>query len=139
VILDGKIVDTDRCREKTISRKGNVIDVWYSGKRHDFGGNIQSVMRPDGLPIWVGPVEPRVGARPDVRAGSPPSARCMPQPLRACRPWPTPATTAPASGSMSRSSSPPMGAGSAWTTARIGEIVKAALVLTQFEHGYLPR
>ena len=30
----------------------------YSGKRHDFGGNIQAVMRPDGLPIWVGPVEP---------------------------------------------------------------------------------
>jgi hypothetical protein len=48
VILDGKIVDTDRCREKTISRKGDVIDVWYSGKRHDFGGNIQAVMRPDG-------------------------------------------------------------------------------------------
>ena len=58
VILDGKIVDTDRCRDKTISRKGEVIDVWYSGKRHDFGGNIQAVMRPDGLPIWVGPVEP---------------------------------------------------------------------------------
>jgi hypothetical protein len=57
VVLDGKIVDTDRCRE-TISRKGNVIDVWYSGKRHDFGGNIQAVMRPDGLPIWVGLVEP---------------------------------------------------------------------------------
>jgi hypothetical protein len=58
VILDGKIVDTDRCREKTISRKGEVIDVWYSGKRHDFGGNVQAVMRPDGLPIWVGEVEP---------------------------------------------------------------------------------
>lgn len=58
VILDGKIVGTDRRREKTISRKGKVIDVGYSGKRHDFGGNIQAVMRPDGLPIWVGPVEP---------------------------------------------------------------------------------
>jgi hypothetical protein len=58
VILDGKIVDTDRYREKTISRKGEVIDVWYSGKRHDFGGNIQAVMRPDGLPIWVSEVEP---------------------------------------------------------------------------------
>jgi DDE superfamily endonuclease len=58
VILDGKIIDTPRCHEKTISRKGEPIDVWYSGKRHDFGGNIQAVMRPDGLPIWVGPVEP---------------------------------------------------------------------------------
>lgn len=51
VILDGKIVDTDRCREKTTSRKGHQIDAWYSGKRHDFGGNIQAVVRPDGLPI----------------------------------------------------------------------------------------
>lgn len=58
VILDGKIVDTDRCREKTTSRKGLRIDAWYSGKRHDFGGNIQAVMRPDGLPIWISPVEP---------------------------------------------------------------------------------
>jgi hypothetical protein len=58
VILDGKIVDTDRCRAKTVSRKGEQIDLWYSGKRHDFGGNIQAVMRPDGLPVWVGEVEP---------------------------------------------------------------------------------
>src|SRR4051812_31871845 len=58
VILDGKIVDSDRCRAKTTSRKGEQIDLWYSGKRHDFGGNIQAVMRPDGFPIWVGDVEP---------------------------------------------------------------------------------
>ena len=58
VILDGKIVDTDRLRVKTISRKGETIDLWYSGKRHDFGGNIQAVMRPDGLPVWVPPWSP---------------------------------------------------------------------------------
>jgi DDE superfamily endonuclease/Helix-turn-helix of DDE superfamily endonuclease len=58
VILDGKVIDTDRCREKTTSRKGEQIDVWYSGKIHDFGGNIQAVMRPDGLPIWVSDVLP---------------------------------------------------------------------------------
>jgi hypothetical protein len=58
VILDGKIVDTDRCRAKTVSRKGVQIDLWYSGKRHDFGGNIQAVMRPDGFPVWIGEVEP---------------------------------------------------------------------------------
>jgi len=58
VILDGKIVDSDRCAAKTISRKGEEIDLWYSGKRGDFGGNIQAVMRPDGLPIWVSEVEP---------------------------------------------------------------------------------
>jgi hypothetical protein len=32
--------------------------VWYSGKTRDFGGNIQAVMRPDGLPIWVSEVTP---------------------------------------------------------------------------------
>jgi hypothetical protein len=58
VILDGKVVDADRCRAKTISRKGKEIDVWYSGKTHDFGGNIQAVMRPDGFPVWVSDVEP---------------------------------------------------------------------------------
>ena len=28
VILDGKIVPADRCREKTLSVKGEVIDLW---------------------------------------------------------------------------------------------------------------
>jgi DDE superfamily endonuclease len=58
VILDGKIVDSDRAAAKTISRKGEQIDLWYSGKKHDFGGNVQAVMRPDGLPIWISAVEP---------------------------------------------------------------------------------
>jgi hypothetical protein len=58
VILDGKIVDADRCRAKITSRKGEQIDLWYSGKRHDFGGNVQAIMRPDGFPVWVGDVEP---------------------------------------------------------------------------------
>ncbi|MGE0300823.1 transposase family protein, partial [Pseudonocardia sp.] len=58
VILDGKVVDTDRLRVKTTSRKGKTIDAWYSGKTRDFGGNIQALTRPDGLPVWVSPVEP---------------------------------------------------------------------------------
>jgi hypothetical protein len=58
VILDGKIVDTDRCREKTRSRKGLVIDLWYAGKTHDFGGNIQALFYPDGKPMWVSDVLP---------------------------------------------------------------------------------
>jgi DDE superfamily endonuclease len=58
VILDGKIVDTDRCREKTVSRKGKEIDLWYSGKRKDFGGNVQAVFYPDGRPVWVSDVLP---------------------------------------------------------------------------------
>ncbi len=40
VILNGKVVDSDRCHEKTLSRKGREIDLWYSGKKKDFGGNI---------------------------------------------------------------------------------------------------
>ena len=50
LILDGKVVDADRCREKTVSRKGEVIDLWYSGKTHDFGGNIQALFYPSGDP-----------------------------------------------------------------------------------------
>ena len=65
VILDGKVVDSDRYTQKTISRKGKPIDAWYSGKTHDFGGNIQALMRPDGFPIWVSEVEP--GSVHDLR------------------------------------------------------------------------
>ena len=58
LILDGKVVDTDRCRQKTLSRKGKIIDVWYSGKTHDFGGNIQALFYPSGIPLWVSGVLP---------------------------------------------------------------------------------
>jgi hypothetical protein len=58
VILDGKVVESDRCAQKTTSRKGETIDAWYSGKTHDFGGNVQAVMRPDGFPVWISEVEP---------------------------------------------------------------------------------
>ncbi len=58
VILDGKVVDADRCREKTLSRKGEVIDLWYAGKTHDFGGNIQALFYPSGIPMWISDVLP---------------------------------------------------------------------------------
>lgn len=58
VILDGTVITTDRCAAKTTSVKGEPIDLWYSGKTHHFGGNLQAVMRPDGFPIWLGDVEP---------------------------------------------------------------------------------
>ena len=32
VILDGKIISCDRCKEPTLSVRGQVIDLWYSGK-----------------------------------------------------------------------------------------------------------
>jgi hypothetical protein len=58
LILDGKVIDTDRVRIKTLSTKGKVIDLWYAGKTHDFGGNIQAVFAPDGFPLWVSEVLP---------------------------------------------------------------------------------
>ena len=58
VILDGKVFASDRCSEAVTSVKGEQIDAWYSGKAHRHGGNVQAVMRPDGLPLWAGPAEP---------------------------------------------------------------------------------
>jgi hypothetical protein len=58
VILDGKVIATDRCLEKATSVKGEVIDVWYSGKARRHGGNVQAVARPDGFPLWISQAEP---------------------------------------------------------------------------------
>jgi hypothetical protein len=32
--------------------------VWYSGKKKDFGGNVQAVFYPDGRPLWISDVLP---------------------------------------------------------------------------------
>jgi hypothetical protein len=66
VILDGKIIPADRCKEPALSVKGQVIDLWYSGKAHTHGGNIQAVCAPDGFPLWVSPAEP--GSVHDITA-----------------------------------------------------------------------
>ncbi|WP_285710494.1 transposase family protein [Microtetraspora sp. NBRC 16547] len=66
LILDGKIFDTDRCRMKTTSVKGETIDAWFSGKTGDFGGNIQALCEPDGFPVWTSDVEP--GGVVDIEA-----------------------------------------------------------------------
>jgi hypothetical protein len=58
VILDGKIFSADRCGEKTTSVKGKRIDLWFSGKAHEPGGNIQALSAPNGVPLWVSDVEP---------------------------------------------------------------------------------
>ena len=50
LILDGKIVDSDRYAEKTVSRKGETIDAYYSGKTHDFGGKRPGVDAPRRVP-----------------------------------------------------------------------------------------
>jgi hypothetical protein len=66
VILDGKVFASDRCSEPMTSVKGEQVDAWYSGKAHCHGGNVQAVMRPDGLPLWTGPAEP--GSVHDITA-----------------------------------------------------------------------
>ena len=58
MVPDGKIVDSDRGGEKTLSRKGAEIDLWYPGKKHDSGGNVQALFYPDGLPMWISDVLP---------------------------------------------------------------------------------
>ena len=58
VILDGKIIPCDRCKEPAVSVQGEVIDLWYSGKAHRHGGNIQAVLAPGGFPLWVSDAEP---------------------------------------------------------------------------------
>ena len=66
VILDGKLFSADRLDEKTTSVKGKQIDLWYSGKAHGHGGNIQALTAPDGFPLWVSEVEP--GSVHEMRA-----------------------------------------------------------------------
>ncbi|GAA4537145.1 IS5-like element IS470 family transposase [Nonomuraea ferruginea] len=58
VILDGTLIPIDRCAEQAISVKGEPIDAWYSGKAHHHAGNLQALSAPDGLPLWIGEVEP---------------------------------------------------------------------------------
>ena len=65
VILDGKIILADRCREKTVSVKGELIDVWYSGKAYAHGapcaawGNAGSRCSPSaGAPSSTSPPAP---------------------------------------------------------------------------------
>jgi hypothetical protein len=76
LILDGKIIDTDRVREKTTSQKGREIDLWYAGKIHDIGGNIQAIFAPNGLPLWVSDVLP--GNVQDLKA----ARRLVPEIIR---------------------------------------------------------
>ena len=58
MILDGKLFSTDRLDEQVTSVNGEAIDAWYSGQHHRPGGNVQAVIRPDGLPLWASQAEP---------------------------------------------------------------------------------
>jgi hypothetical protein len=58
LILDGKVFSADRCGEQTTSVKGEQVDLWYSGKAHEHGGNVPALSAPTGFPLWVSDVEP---------------------------------------------------------------------------------
>jgi DDE superfamily endonuclease len=171
VILDGTIIEADRCREPTVSVKGEVIDLWYSGKARAHGGNIQAVMRPDGFPLWTSEAEP--GSVHDITA-----ARIHALPAlyhAAASGLPTladPGYDGAGIGIHMPVKQPPGGRGldintrtrnaiqrsmrclgergfaqltQRWralqhitvSPSKIGDITRAALVLTHFEHGYI--
>jgi len=170
VILDGKVIPADRCKEPTVSVKGEVIDLWYSGKAHTHGGNIQAVLAPGGFPLWVSDVEP--GSVHDLTAAR---IHALPALYRAAADLPTLADLGydGAGIGILIPVKQPTGAqdlaintrtrnaiqrslrclgergfallNQRWRTlqhitaspSKIGDIARAALVLTHFEHGYI--
>lgn len=55
VQLDGTLIGTDRSKATGPSAG---VDLWWSGKHHTHGGNVQVVTAPDGWPLWTSPVRP---------------------------------------------------------------------------------
>ena len=55
VLLDGTLIRTDRISTPGPTRG---VDLWWSGKHHHHGGNIQVVSAPDGWPLWTSGVRP---------------------------------------------------------------------------------
>ncbi len=62
VCLDGTLIPTVRSSRKS----GAGHDLWYSGKHHRHGGNVQVLTGPTGYPEWVSPAEP--GSTHDITA-----------------------------------------------------------------------
>jgi hypothetical protein len=55
VMVDGTLIRTDRL---LVPGPTPGVHLWWSGKHHHHGGNIQAVTAPDGWPLWVSPVLP---------------------------------------------------------------------------------
>src|SRR5436190_11139192 len=55
VTIDGTLIETDR-----VSTPGPTagVDLWWSGKHANHGGNVQVLTVPDGWPLWTSPVRP---------------------------------------------------------------------------------
>jgi hypothetical protein len=60
--LDGTLIPTDRVAAR--AERGHHL--WYSGKHHAFGGNLQVIFDPTGFPLWVSDVRP--GSTHDLTA-----------------------------------------------------------------------
>jgi hypothetical protein len=62
LILDGKIVGTEPVPGEDHQPEGRddrpVVCGQDQGKTHDFGGNIQALFSPSGIPLWVSDVLP---------------------------------------------------------------------------------
>lgn len=54
VCLDGTLIPTNRVAAR--AERGHHL--WYSGKHHAFGGNVQVVFDPTGFPLWISDVRP---------------------------------------------------------------------------------
>lgn len=92
VILDGKIIACDRCEEPAVSVQGEVIDLWYSGKAHCHGGNIQAVTTPGGFRCgflrWYPArctTSPPPARTPCPRSTGPLPPVCLPWPIQAMK------------------------------------------------------
>lgn len=55
VMIDGTLIETDRCQVPGPTAE---VDLWWSGKHHNHGGNIQVITAPDGWPLWTSDVRP---------------------------------------------------------------------------------
>lgn len=55
VSIDGTVIETDRCRTPGPTPG---VDLWWSAKCDNHGGNIQVITAPDGWPIWTSNVRP---------------------------------------------------------------------------------
>jgi hypothetical protein len=55
VNIDGTLIEADR-----VAAPGPAegVDLWWSGKHHTHGGNVQVITVPDGWPIWTSQVRP---------------------------------------------------------------------------------
>jgi hypothetical protein len=64
--LDGTLVPTDRVAARVDINGEPGHNLWYSGKHHAFGGNVQVIADPTGFPLWVSDVRP--GSTHDLTA-----------------------------------------------------------------------